>query len=158
MSQKPEKRIRLSPLDKRILNRLQEGIPFEPRPWAAIADELNIKEEALLRKIAALKKTGVIRRISAVFSPRKVDFVSTLAAAKAAPGKVGPAAKAINSFPEVTHNYRRSGPYDLWFAMVAKNRKKITDIMRKLERNASIDKLAEFPAVNTYKIRVKFPI
>ncbi len=148
----------LSALDKRILNRLQEDIPFGSKPWETIARELNIEEDLLLKKIAFLKKTGMIRRISAIFSPRKINFVSTLAAVKAAPGKIRTAAKMINRYPEVTHNYRRGGPYDLWFTLVAKNRGRIAHIIRELQRDKNIEKLSEFPAVKTFKINVKFPV
>ena len=147
---------KLSLLDRRILNRVQEDIPFKEKPWALMAQELGIKEDHLLKRIAFFKKKGIIRRISAVFSPRKINFVSTLAAVKAAPCKVGSIAKTINTYPEVTHNYRRDGPYDLWFTLVAKNKKRITDIMRRLKRNKNIERISEFPAVKLFKIDVRF--
>ena len=105
-----------------------------------------------------MKKRGIIRRISAVFSPTKVNFVSTLAAIKARPGRIDSAAKRINLYPEVTHNYRRGGEYDLWFTLIAKNKKRIADIMRQLKADKDIKVLSEFPAVKLFKINVKFPI
>ncbi|MDP2912662.1 MAG: Lrp/AsnC ligand binding domain-containing protein [Candidatus Omnitrophota bacterium] len=155
-SKKLQGKIRLSLLDKRILNRLQEDIPFESGPWAAVAGELNIKEDLLLKRVAFFKKTGIIRRISAVFSPRKINFISTLVAVKALPGNAGRVAKKINSYPEVTHNYRRGGPYDLWFTVVAGNKDRIAHIMRRLEKDKDIERLSEFPAVKLFKINVKF--
>lgn len=146
----------LSALDKRILNRLQEDIPFITGPWEVVARELYIEKGLLLERIAFFKKKGIIRRISAVFSPRKINFVSTLAAVKTAPGNVGRIAKKINLYPEVTHNYRRDGPYDLWFTVVARNKKKIADIMRRLKRNKNIERISEFPMVKLFKIDVKF--
>ena len=117
---------------------------------------MDIKEDLLLKRIAFFKKKGIIRRISAVFSPGKINFVSTLAAVKAAPGKVGSIARIINTYPEVTHNYRRGGPYDLWFTLVAKNKKNIADIMRRLKKDKNIKKISEFPVVKLFKIDVKF--
>lgn len=155
-ARKFQSKIRLNPLDKRILNRLQEDIPFVSKPWRMIAGELNIREDLLLKRIAFLKKAGVIRRISAGFSPGKINFASTLAAVKAAPGKIGATANMINLYSEVTHNYRRSGPYDLWFTLVAKDRGRIAHIMRELKRDKNIEKLAEFPTVKLFKINVKF--
>ncbi len=148
----------MSPLDKRILNRLQEDIPFVESPWRSIAAELDIKESLLLKRIAFFKKKGIIRRISAVFSPRKVNFVSTLAAVKAAPGKVGRIAKKINSYHEVTHNYRRSGPYDLWFTLVAKDKKRIVEILGRFKKDKNIEKISEFPVVKLFKISVSFRV
>ena len=144
-------------LDKRILNRLQEDIPFTERPWERLADELQIKEEFLLRRIAFFKKIGIIRRISAVFDPRKMGWVSTLVAVKASAYNIKRAARRINYYPEVTHNYRRDAEYNLWFTLVAQNNKRITQILRQLKRDKNIEEIAEFPAVKLFKINVKFP-
>ena len=148
---------KLSALDKRILNRLQEDIPFKARPWELIARELGIKEGHLLNRIAFFKKNGIVRRISAVFSPRKINFVSTLVAVKVTPGNITRVAKRINSYSEVTHNYRREGLYDLWFTLVAKDKLRITRILNRLKMEKDIKTISEFPMVKLFKIDVKFP-
>lgn len=150
--------LKLSTLDRKILNRLQEDIPFTERPWGKIAEELNTKEDLLLRRIAFLKRTGIIRRISATFAPRRINFVSTLAAVKTVPGKIARAAKKINSYPEVTHNYRRSGPYELWFTIVAKNKERIAEIIRELEKDKNIANISQFPSIKLFKINVRFHV
>ena len=146
----------MTPLDKRILNRLQENIPFNPRPWNAIAAELNIGEDLLLKRIAFFKKTGVIRRISAIFAPRKIKFTSTLVGVKAAPGMIKAAVRKINSYFEVTHNYKRNAEYNIWFTLVAKDRKRIDQIITSIRKDKSIRELTEFPMVKLFKINVKF--
>jgi siroheme decarboxylase len=151
-----EDREGLSLLDKRILNRLQEDIPFCEKPWGSIAGELRIKEDYLLKRIAFFKKKGIIRRISAIFAPGKINFVSTLIGVKAAPGNIARVVKEINSYPEVTHNYRRDGEYNIWFTLVAEKRERITRIIRRLKKNKGIEKMSEFPIVKLFKINVKF--
>ncbi len=146
----------LNPLDKRILNRLQDGIPFAEKPWEIIARELGITEGLLIKRIASLKNKGIIRRISAVFSPRKVNFISTLVAVKAAPRSSGKVARAINAYPEVTHNYRRDGEYNIWFTLVGRKRERITQIISQLKQNKNIERISEFPATRVFKINVKF--
>lgn len=148
----------LSALDKRILNRIQEDIPFEKKPWDILAGELDVKEDILLDRVALLKKKGIIRRISAVFSPGKVSFASTLVAVKTTSYNIARVAKKINSYPEVTHNYRRDGEYDIWFTLVAKNKKRIAEILRQLKRDKNIEMLSEFPAVKLFKINVRFHV
>lgn len=147
----------LTLLDKRILNRLQEDIPFVERPWKDIAAQLKIKEGFLLKRVVFLKKEGIIRRINAVFAPRKIGFVSTLIAIKAAPGDIEKIAKKINSYPEVTHNYQRDAEYNLWFTLIAKNSKRIAQIKSSLKKDKDIQRLLDFPAVKLFKINVKFP-
>jgi len=147
---------KLSPIDKLILNRLQEDIPFVERPWQSISEELNISEDFLLKRLVTLKKKGLIRRISAVFAPRKVNFVSTLVGVKVPLSKIKETAQKINLYPEVTHNYRRNARYNLWFALVAKDKKRIAQIVSGLRKNKNIQELTEFPIVKLFKINVKF--
>lgn len=146
----------LSTLDKRILNRLQEDIPFVAKPWEVVAKELNINEDFLLDRITFFKKKGIIRRISAVFSPNKINFVSTLVAVKTAPGNVKRVAKEINFYPEVTHNYSRNGEYSIWFTLIASKKKRLAHIISELKKNKYIEKISEFPTVKSFKINVKF--
>ena len=148
----------LSPLDKRILNRLQKDIPFVKRPWEAVAEELNIGEGLLLNRVGLLKRKGLIRRISAGFNPRRVGFASTLIAVKTGPKDLGKVARKINFYPEVTHNYSRDSEYNLWFALVAKNRRRITQIVTQLKKDKNIEAILELPAVKLFKIDVNFRV
>lgn len=149
-------RNKLSLLDRRILNRLQEDIPFVKRPWESIAAELKISEGLLLKRIAVLKRQGIIRRIAAVFTPGKVDFVSTLVGARVAPAQIEKIARKINSYLEVTHNYKRDAEYNLWFTLVAKNAERIKQILGQLKKYRGIEQLSEFPTKRLFKINVKF--
>jgi siroheme decarboxylase len=148
----------MTKIDKRILNRLQEDIPFIARPWEAVAKDLGVTEELLLKRIAFLKKKGIIRRISAVFSPRKIGLVSTLAAIKTSPASARKVAQQISSYPEVTHNYKRDAEYNIWFTIVAGNAKNIAKIISEIRKNKAVKKLAEFPMVRLFKIDVNFRI
>ncbi len=150
--------MKLTSTDKRILNRLQEDIPFIERPWEAVAQGLGITENFLLKRAAFLKKKGIIRRLSAVFSPRKIGLVSTLVAVKAPLDEVKEVVKQINSYPEVTHNYKRGAAYNIWFTIVAKDIKRIAQIINQIKKNKAIKKLSDFPAVKLFKIDVNFRI
>lgn len=145
-------------LNKIILNRLQKDIPFVERPWKKIAEELNLKEDFLIKRIAILKKKGIIRRISANFTPQKIGCVSTLAAVRVVPGNIRKAVNRINSYPEVTHNYRREAGYNIWFALVAKNRKRIARIIEELKKDKHIAQVSEFPTIKLFKIDVNFKL
>lgn len=149
---------RLNPVDKRILNRLQRNIPLIEKPWEAIAKELAIKEDFLLKRIAFLKELGIIRRISAGFSPPKVGFVSTLIAAKVASGNIEEAVEKINSYPEVTHNYKRDSEYNIWFTLVAQNKKRIEQIKSELGRYKKFERISDFPALKLFKVDVNFRV
>ncbi len=148
----------LSALDKRILNRLQEDIEFVATPWKAMAGDLGIAEQLLLERIKALKKKGIIRRISATFNAQKIGFASTLVAGKVAPSKIDQVAQRINAYKEVTHNYRRDAEYNLWFTLVAKDKQSISRIIKRVKKDQDIDNLLDLPAIRLFKIDVKFLI
>jgi DNA-binding Lrp family transcriptional regulator len=150
--------VRYCRADRRILNRLQKGIPFTQRPWGILAGELEIGEDFLLRRVAFLKRQGVIRRISAGFSSRKIGFVSTLIAAKTATGTIKAAVKKINYYPEVTHNYARASEYNIWFTLVAQDKKRIAQIKKELERSGKFERILDLPAVKLFKIDVHFRV
>jgi len=149
---------KLNLIDKRILNRLQKDIPFVKRPWEAVAEELNIKEDRLLKRIGFLKRKGLIRRISAGFNPRRIGFASTLIALKIGPKNLNKTVRKINLYPEVTHNYGRDSEYNLWFTLVAKNSRRITQIVNRLKEDKNIEGMLELPAVKLFKIDVNFKI
>lgn len=147
---------KLSPLDRRILDKLQQDIPFSERPWCTIASDLHIEELLLLERIKYLKENGIIRRISATFNPRKIGFSSTLVALKVAAKNIGSVAQRLNSYPEVTHNYKRNADYNLWFTLVARNRKRIIRIVKQLKKQKDIKEVLELPATRVFKINVNF--
>ena len=148
----------ITALDKRILDRLQRDIPFVERPWGVIARQLNITELILLERIDNLKKSGIVRRISATFNPGKVGFVSTLVAAKIAPGKIDKVAARLNAYDEITHNYKRDSEFNLWFTLVAPDRKRINNIIARIKKDKDIKQLIELPAKRLFKIKTDFQL
>lgn len=150
--------LKISPVDRRILERLQQDIPFVKRPWKAMAKELGIEEKFFLNRINSLKRKGIIRRISATFNPRKAGFVSTLVAVKVAPQDIDKVARRINSYGEVTHNYKRNSEYNLWFTLVARSRRRISQIIRQIKRDKEIEHVIDLPAIRLFKIEVNFPV
>jgi len=148
--------MKLTQLDKNILDELQQDISFVKRPWQGLARNLKITEDKLLNRINSLKKRGVIRRISATFNPKQVGYVSTLVAAKIGYKDIEKVAQRIGSFDEVTHSYKRDYKYNLWFTLVARSRKRITEILKKIEKDKQIKELIELPAKRLFKIKVDF--
>ena len=53
--------------DRAILNRIQSDFPITPRPFLAIANDLGFSENEVLKRVAKLKKKGIIRRIGGNF-------------------------------------------------------------------------------------------
>ena len=50
----------LDDIDRALVNRLQDDLPTSYRPFAPLAAELGLTEEALLARVQTLRDTGVL--------------------------------------------------------------------------------------------------
>ena len=150
--------MKLDPTDKRILNRIQSDFPIEVRPYQAIAEELELTEAQVLKRVQALKETGIIRRIGGNFVPHKVGFVSTLCAAKVPEDQIEAFARVVNKFPGVTHNYQRDNELNIWFTFIAPSREEISRNLDEISKETGIAPILNLPATKVFKIRAQFDV
>ena len=143
-------------LDKRLLDILQNRFPLTRYPYREIAEALRIAEDEVLKRTAALQACGVIRRIGPVLSADALGYVSALFAVRTAPGKERRTAEAINHLPGVTHNYRRSGPCNLWFTLTARSLEEMDAVVEKLKMETGPEVIVKLPKVKTYKLKATF--
>lgn len=113
----------LDATDRRIVEALQGGLPLVPAPYAEVALQLGIAEDDLTQRLAAMKTSGVIRRIAAAPNHYKLGMtangMTVWDVEDAALLRLGP---LVGALPFVTHSYERpralpDWPYNL-FAMV----------------------------------------
>src|SRR3712207_9099610 len=86
-------------IDKDILNFIQREVPLEREPFAAIGREVGIAGDEVIRRTETLKRSRVIRQISAIFDTRVLGYESSLVAAQIPAERLAEGAKAINSHP-----------------------------------------------------------
>ena len=147
----------LDPVDKRILGAIQSDFPVCERPFAKIAEIIGISEDTLIERIKTLKENRIIRRFGAVFDSRKLGCVSTLVAVRIPDAERIPAVAAeINRFDEVTHNYQRDNRFNLWFTLIAESRKRVEEIVSRVQSLGGVEEVHELPADEMYKIKVDF--
>jgi len=110
-------------IDRSIIEALQTGLPLVPAPYSEVARELGIGEDTLTERLAAMKESGVIRRIAAAPNHYKLGMTANGMTVwdvdDAVLSEIGP---KIGALPFVTHCYERpralpDWPYNL-FAMV----------------------------------------
>ena len=58
--------IKLDVIDRAIIQATQAGLPLTPRPYHDIAEQIDVPQEVVMRRIQAMLDNGVIRRIGAV--------------------------------------------------------------------------------------------
>ena len=146
----------MDPVDKQLLNLIQEDLPITAAPFAGVAVRLGIGEAEVLDRIRRLRKRGIIRRIGAVFDLRKLGFVSTLCAARVPEEKMAAFVKIVNDCPGVTHNYRREHEYNVWFTLIAPDEEGLSALLAGIKLNTGIDDILSLRAVGTFKINARF--
>ena len=145
-------------VDRAILNRIQSDFPMTKRPFLSIAENLDLSESDVIKRLEQLKKKGIIRRIGGNFVPEKLGFVSTLCAAKVPEDKIEGFARTVNRYPGVTHNYQRDNKYNIWFTFIARSMDEIKENLEDISRETGVKDILNLPATKMYKIRAHFDL
>ena len=148
----------LDALDRAILNEIQSHFPIEARPFAAVGERVGAPEEEVLARVAAMADTGVIRRLGANFTSRKLGYTSTLCAARVPPESLDNFVAVVNRYPGVTHNYLRRHRYNVWFTLIAESEERLNQILEEISRASEVAEILSLPAQEVFKIKVDFPL
>lgn len=145
-------------VDRSILNEIQSHFPITSRPYQEVATRLNLSEEEVIQRVRRLKEIGVIRRIGGNFHSYRLNFTSTLCAAKVPEEKLDQFVEVVNSYPGVTHNYLRDNPYNVWFTFIAPDMESIEKALEKISEQTGVDDILNLPAIKMFKIKVDFEL
>ncbi len=146
----------LDDLDRRILDAVQTAFPLNERPFRVLGERLQLPEETLLTRLRALKESGLIRQLSAIFDSAALGYQSTLLAFELLPEALESAALRINSHPGVSHNYEREHRFNLWSTLTVPPEADLRSHARALARLADARNWLFLPAVRLFKIGVRF--
>ncbi|MEW6635879.1 MAG: AsnC family transcriptional regulator [Actinomycetota bacterium] len=143
-------------VDKDILNLIQRDVPLEREPFAAIGREVGVAGDEVIRRIEVLKRSRVIRQISAIFDTRVLGYESSLVAARIPADRLNEGAKAISSHPGVSHNYERDNEFNLWYtvAVPPDSRLGLEGTVDVLHRISGAEKTRILPTLKLFKIGV----
>ncbi|ORU00810.1 Heme biosynthesis [Anaerovibrio sp. JC8] len=148
----------LTAFDKQLLNVLQCGVQFVPKPYEAMAQQLGVSEDRVISRLQELKKSGFIRKVGAFFNSDKLGYSGTLVAAKIEPEQVAAVAARINEYPEITHNYQRTCGYVLWFTAITHCDERRKQILAEIRQLPGVISLLDLYSQKKYKIDVQFKL
>lgn len=143
-------------LDKKILSLIQDDFPLVSRPYAVIGEKVGCSENGAFRRVMAMKKAGVIRRIGGNFNSRRLGFVSTLVGMQVPPQHLERVASLVSSYPQVTHNYERNDETNLWFTVIAPSKQELEKIVREIASRAPEARVLNLPSKRVFKLKVRF--
>jgi DNA-binding Lrp family transcriptional regulator len=140
--------------DRALVNRLQDGLPLVPEPFAAVAAELGLGEDDVLARLARLKSLGVLSRIGPMYNAARFGGGLSLCAMAAPLDRFETVAAIVNAFPEVAHNYARDHRLNMWFVLATETEADIGRIIAEIERLTDI-KVLNLPKLEEYFIGLK---
>jgi siroheme decarboxylase len=148
----------LDDLDRAILNEIQSHFPIDSRPYAEVGRRVGASEAEVLARVANMVEAGIIRRLGANFTSRKLGYTSTLCAARVAPESLDHFVAVVNRYPGVTHNYLRRHRYNVWFTLIAESEERLNRILEEISVAAEVEEILSLPAQEVFKIKVDFPL
>lgn len=114
--------VRLSVMDRRIINELQQDLPQTAHPFADMSARADMSESEFLARCRSLLMRGVMRRFGAAINHRKAGYLANgMTCWEAPPEKLDVAAGMLTAQSAVSHCYERE-TNPLWkynlFAMI----------------------------------------
>ena len=148
--------------DSRILNEIQRDFPLVRRPFAELGMRIGVDEREMVERVRRLHAgdAPVIRQISAIFDTRKLGYDSMLVAFKVPPARLEEAAAELNRNPGISHNYERSGQFNIWFtiAVPADAVLSLEEQVARLAWKVRAEHYALLPTLALYKIGVQLDV
>ncbi len=130
-------------VDKKVIRLIQGDLPLDLRPFAALAGQAGISEEAFVERIASLKKKGIIRRFGATLRHQEAGFRSNAMVAWIVPEeRIEEVGKSLAKFRDVTHCYQRkthkAWPYNLYTMIHGDGRDRCREIAEQMSRKVGL--------------------
>jgi DNA-binding Lrp family transcriptional regulator len=156
----------LSPLDRAVINGLQQDLPLNEKPFDLISARLSMDIDKFLRRCQALLQDGIMRRFSASINHSKLGFTANAMSCWNTPTDIIEAAgKKIANFPEISHCYERktnpNWPYNL-FAMIHTNTKETCKaLVDRINSETGLDKNGSvllFSAKEVKETRIQYTV
>lgn len=148
--------IPLSPKDRALLERLQEGIAVEHRPYAALAAETGLSEQQIVDRIGEWLDAGLLSRFGPMFNAERMGGAFCLCAMAVPQERFEAVVEIVNRFEEVAHNYQREHRYNMWFVLACETPTGIYETAKLIE-NATGLEVNLFPKQVEYFVEFKVP-
>ncbi|MCZ7675851.1 MAG: AsnC family transcriptional regulator [Roseovarius sp.] len=141
----------LDATDRAILNRLQEGFPIAPAPFAAVAGELGIAQDDLIARLGRMRDERIITRFGPFFDAEAMGGAFCLCAMAVPEEDFEAVAAEVNARPEVAHNYARDHRLNMWFVLATESDGEIAAVADAIE-DATGCKVLRFPKLSEFFI------
>jgi siroheme decarboxylase len=144
----------LDDTDRRIVNALQAGFPLGDEPYRAVAEQLGLEEDELLRRLRRLLDERVLTRFGPLYQVERMGGRFVLAALAVPEADFERVADIVNALPEVAHNYRREHRLNMWFVVATETPAEIDSVIARIEADTGLPVFA-FPKEREYFVALR---
>ena len=138
---------------------LQQGIPLEPEPFAALGVPLGLTGEQVLAQLQAWTDAEKLREISAVLEGNLLGYDSALVAGRVPAEDIERVGAVVSAHPTVTHNYVRDHDKNLWFTIAVPPEMSLERTIELLAEEAGLSEpFQPLRRTQTFKIGVNFDL
>ena len=144
-------------IDRRLIDRLQDGFPLDDRPFQVVAAELGLDEDDVIHRVRRLRETGVLTRFGPLFHAERMGGALLLAAMKVPAEDFERVAMLVNELPEVAHNYARDHAFSMWFVLATETPNGIDAAIAEIERRTGLT-VHPMPKLAEYFVGLRFAV
>lgn len=144
----------LDDLDKAILRLAQGDLPLEEAPFDCWAAELGIATDELLKRLEALKASGVIRDFKAILRHRQAGMQANAMVVWAVPEeRIEEVGRKLAEGAAVTHCYERPafGEFALFSMLHARHVSELEAVIEGIARRIGIDRFKVYASERELK-------
>lgn len=126
--------MKLSSIDRQIINHLQGGFPVCEDPWAQVSKQMGLDEYILIERIRQMQESGFISRFGPLYDAHKMGGGLTLAAMQVRPEDFEQVTEIVNSHQEIAHNYEREHRLNMWFVIATEFPEQVDEVIHQIEK------------------------
>lgn len=144
----------MDPIDRAIINNLQEGLAVCERPYLEAAQRVGLSEDELLARLTRMLAEGVLTRIGPLYQIERMGGAFTLAALHAPLAEYERVAQQVNALPQIAHNYAREHELNMWFVIATETPAEIACVIDTIEQQTGCS-VFNFPKSHEYFVELK---
>jgi DNA-binding Lrp family transcriptional regulator len=144
----------LDALDQQLLNEMQDRFPLVREPFAELAERTGASDADVIAHLGAMRASGVLRQVSPIFDTKALGYQTSLVAMRVSEDRLAAAADIVNEHPGVSHNYRRTHEFNMWFTIAVPPGSDLQAHVDALHRLAGAESTRMLPTLRLFKIGV----